>query len=315
MKKVLYVSQKLDINCGIGLIGERYGKALSNSKDIEYIVLYSNNVEEIRSYASCIDAAIYNYHQITTPHLSKLFPGKPEIIIHHDCTQSIIDNYSRSKIVNFDYVIAPNPTLKSNNGVFCINRLLPDISTNEYIEKDIPVIGFQGFVIPHKGLDRIVDIVESEFDSSVINLRVPLSYFNTRDRDGSMTMAVINRCKQSVRKNTEIIFSTEMVSTDEIINIMSQNTLNIYPSHDMSHVHMGLSSSLDYALAAKRPIAVSNASQLRLLHGLTPSICLGESSLKEIISNGYKPYEHLLQLGSADNFISEVNNILNLIGV
>lgn len=313
MRNVLYVSQPLDVNCGIGLIGKLYGDCLDIDIRNNYSVLYSNNVEEILSVAKNADCVIYNYHPQSTPYIRRFQLDIPQIILFHEIGyQYEIDRHAVNNIGGFDYVITTNPKLTARGNVFVINRLLPNVDTNEYIGGDVPVIGFQGFAIHHKGIERIVPLVENEFESSVINLRIPDCYY--ADRDNSFRTRILKTCYSQVKKDTKIVVNTDLVTTDQIIKLISQNTLNIYPSHTSSDI-AGCSSSIDYAIAAKRPIAVTKAPQMRMLHGLIPSVCIEDSSLKEIISYGIEPYKHLIELGSQENIRTEISSVLDKIGV
>ena len=67
----------------------------------------------------------------------------------------------------------------------------------------------------------------------------------------------------------------------------------------------GLASSPDYALAAKRPIAVTKSHQLRNFLSISPSICIEDNSLKDIISFGIEPLKDLYQLYSEENVIKD----------
>lgn len=313
MRNILYVSQPLDVNCGIGFIGKLFGDCLGADIRNNYNVLYSSNVDEILSAAKNVDCVIYNYHPQSTPHIRRFKLDIPQIILFHEIGyQHEIDRHAVNKIGGFDYVITTNPTLTTKGNVFVINRLLPNVVTEEYVGGDIPIIGFQGFAIHHKGIERIVPLVENEFESSIINLRIPNCYY--ADRDNSFRTRILRICEAQVKKNTKIIINTDLVSTDEIIRLISQNTLNIYPSHTSADI-AGCSSSIDYAIAAKRPIAVTKAPQMRMLHNLTPSVCIEDSSLKEIISYGVEPYKHLIELGSQQNIRKEIDSVLDKIGV
>ena len=93
-----------------------------------------------------------------------------------------------------------------------------------------------------------------------------------------------------------------------IINMLAQNTINCY-FYDYQD-GAGLSSSVDYALAARRPIAVTRSHQMRHLWNLTPSILIENSSIQQIIDQGTAPLEPLYKDYSKESVWQDYTNML-----
>jgi hypothetical protein len=270
MNNILFVTQ-LDTNnssCGIFLIGKLLSETLEKSKKYNiktcYLNNYTNLYEQIMIHNPiCI---IFNFHETTTPWLDgfKLkteYSNIKHIIIHHDMHQQKIDFFDARNFNNFENVISPDPTLIGNKNVFPVNRLIPPYNPkSKYIENGIPIIGFQGFGAQHKGISRIAHAVQEEFDEAIIRLHIPNSFYG--DPHGFEAMRRVNEVKSIIKKpNIKIEHSHNLMSTNEVIDFLNQNTINCY-FYDYLH-GAGLASSPDYALATDRPIAVTKSHQLR----------------------------------------------------
>jgi hypothetical protein len=78
--------------------------------------------------------------------------------------------------------------------------------------------------------------------------------------------------------------------------------------------HAALASSIDYALAARRPIAVSRSNYFKDFFTCNPSVVINEPhSLKEIIANGIEPLKHLHESYTKENFIKNWSVAINKI--
>ena len=70
----------------------------------------------------------------------------------------------------------------------------------------------------------------------------------------------------------------------EMLNFLSKNDLNIFLYEHQGN--RGISSATDWAIAVKRPLAVTKNSMFRHLFHCYPSICIEDNSLKTILANG-----------------------------
>ena len=112
---------------------------------------------------------------VLSPDLQRLIRCK-HALVFADSNQETADTFGPEKWYGFHYMIAPDKTLSIKNpkNFFTTTRLIPPYKpTTEYIENDIPTIGFQGQIVPEKGLDHLVTQVQNEFDEAIINLHCP----------------------------------------------------------------------------------------------------------------------------------------------
>lgn len=319
MEKIIFVTQTLGVKsgCGVGLIGKLIGESLIKSKKYNIELLYTDNPNELESLivSSNPSLIIYNYHKITTPwiknpYLRNKYPNIKHVMIHHDIHQRIINSYIPSSNFGFKYVISPDPTLIGNDNFFIVNRLIPPYNPSEYVDNKIPKIGFQGFGPRHKGIHKIAEQVQKEFDEAIIRLHIPFSFYE--DSQGIQARNRVAEVKSIIKKpGIKIESSHDLLPTSDIIKFLSENTINCYFYDYLDGA--GLASSPDYALAARRPIAVTKSHQLRNYQNLTPSICIEDNSLSDIISFGLSPLNGLYNQYSEDNVINDYENVIKKI--
>lgn len=313
--KVLFVTQHLDKICGIGIIGKLFGDALSKSNKHQFETFYCESNSELENKINEFGprVVIYNYHSVATPWVndSKLRDNKTNIdfcLIHHDMHQAAVNEFKPNSGIK--YLISPDNTLNGSDYVFTCNRLIPNYEPAPYIERGVPVIGFQGFGPPHKGIAKIAHQVALEFDQAIIRLHIPPSHYG-EPLVGAK--ARVEEVKSIVAHKKEIIVesSHDFLDTQGIVNFLGQNTINCYFYDYLDGA--GLASSPDYALAAKRPIAVTKSHQLRNFIGLKPSVFIEDNSLRDIISFGTKPLEELYEKYSEESFIKDYESIIDKI--
>ena len=331
-KNVLLITQKTEgANCGIGIIGKLIGKALSHSKKYNFVTVSCSDMATVDGFINDYRpiAIIYNYHDTTTPWMIKRsgflskytpwvksagiiskYPQIKHIMLHHDFHQEKVDRFSPSLYHGFEYIICADPTLVGSDHVFPVNRLIPDCSIKPYVEKDRPVIGFQGFGAVHKGIHKIALKTVEEFDAAIINLHIPPAHWGT-PLEGAIqrvneVKAIVNN---SGKKNIDVVFSHDILSTQDLISTMSQNTVNCYFNDYLDGA--GLASSPDYALSARRPIALTKSHQFRNFLGITPSVFIEDNSLKDIISFGTDHLQGLYGSYSQSNVIEDYEKVID----
>lgn len=314
MKNVLFVSQPKHDSCGVAFAGNIWADTLIKSTDYNFIVLHASSPIQVNRKVKEINpsAIIYNYHKRTMPWVdNKLFRKKqkniPCLKIHYDITQKIIDNFNPKDHGGFKYIITNDPTLNGNDNVFVTTRLIPPYYPLPYIEREIPIIGFQGFGAPFKGILRLAHKVQEEFDEAILRLHIPPGTYGS---DITEAVKRVNEVKVIITKpGIKIEASHEILSSQNLVAMMSQNTINCYFYDFLDGA--GIASSPDYALAAKRPIAVTKSHMLRNLWSLTPSICIEDNSLKDIISFGLEPLKPLYEAYTEERLLQDYKGVLD----
>jgi hypothetical protein len=207
-------------------------------------------------------------------------------------------------------LLADDPSVVGNDNVFITNRLIPPGPTVEYVEPAKPIIGFQGFGPPHKGIAKLAHMVQDEFDEAVLRLHIPFGYYEDliHGFKGSNAYARVQEVKQIITKpGIEVIATHDLLETQEIVNLLAQNTINCYFYDYLDGC--GIASSPDYALAAKRPIAVTRSHQMRNFWDI-PEVLIENSSIKEIIARGTAPLDPLYKAYSKESVWADYSAML-----
>jgi SAM-dependent methyltransferase len=331
-KNILFVSHK-KAQCGVYEFGKSLFEILQRSNHYKFIKAECSSLKELESAIASNKpvAIIYNYHPsvlpwITakkTPHIFKNNTTSiniPQIGIIHEVTQQIADistNYKNKFIVGdyaklsnslFDFYIAPDPTLLLQNPfVYKTGRLVSDYQNNFPLPQKT-TIGSFGFGTPKKGFEKIVDLVQKEFDDAIIRFNIPFAEFG--DKDGFNAKAIAEKCKSKISKSgIELIITHDFQDKKAMLDFLAQNTVNVFLYEDTGG--RGLSSTIDNALAVKRPIAVSDSVMFRHLFDVKPSICVSNNSLKNIIENGFTPLQKHLEDYSEANILWEYERIVS----
>jgi hypothetical protein len=88
--------------------------------------------------------------------------------------------------------------------------------------------------------------------------------------------------------------------------------MNVY-LRDTSRPWHGVSAAMCAALVVKRPIATNRNPSFRHLWDCTPSVCVEDRSLKEILATGTKPLEPIYEANSTEKFVARIEEILGYV--
>jgi SAM-dependent methyltransferase len=291
----------------------QYGRALLNA--LERSARYRFEAASIGSLAD-LDAAaaagdyaaiLVNYHPQTLPFLDPAMPRRyrpPCLAVMHEMTQAEAGRMPRGL---FQYYAMGDPTLKESGSVFPTGRILRPFE-NRAPAPARTTIGSFGFAVGSKGFERLIDAVQEEFDEAAIRIHVPPN--GIIDADGALARAYLERCKRRLWKpGVTLEASHRFLEDAELMAFLAANTLNAFLYDYIAKA--GISSVADLALAARRPVAVTRSVMFRHLHGLEPPITIEDTSLREIIANGTRPFERLLREWTPENACRRYEEILD----
>jgi SAM-dependent methyltransferase len=333
-KSILFISHK-KAQCGVYEFGKNIADVLLYSKKYNFIWAECSSLDELRAVVNQNNpsAIIYNFHPSVMPWLvtrvgPRLFRNNiadiriPQIGIIHEVNQQVANTATtyRNKLffknkfslINslFDFYIAPDPTLLlMNPSVYKTGRLIPSYQNN-YPSPLTPTIGSYGFGTPNKGFEKIVQLVQQEFDEAVIRFNIPAAEFG--DKNGVNAQNISKKCKASITKpGIELIVTHDYLNNKAMLDFLAQNTINVFMYENVSN--RGLSSALDNAMAVQRPVAVSNALMFRHVFDVEPSILVTKNNLKTIIQNGIAPLNKHYNDWNAENLLWDYERILDSI--
>ena len=302
--KVLILNHSHD-RCGVYQFGKRVYELVENSKNVSYIY---KEVEDLAAYQELVsqinpDYIIYNWHVLTMGWLSEGVIVNDKLHKHcfiwHDDTMR--QNYDKYLMFGTDDI--KHNRIQKGKGVVLPRPLLE--YKGKYPKNKILTIGSFGFGYLGKGAQNLVKIVNSskDFDKAVLNLHLPVSYYG--DRLGIQANEVISLCK-SYNNDTRIKLniSQEFMSNDEVLKFLAKNDINIF----LYIINCdGLSSTIDYALSVRRPIAISNSTMFR--HVAEDDILIDKNTITDIVSRGVKPLEKFYTKWSVENFRKEFDMV------
>jgi hypothetical protein len=276
MKKILVINCKGE-KCGVYQYGYRFYQAI---KDLtEYSVVYnecSNEGEILQSVRiEKPELVVYNYYFGRTPYITKevlhQMVGTLHICLAHELSDDEIHRIDGSF---FHFYLFGHPFLKHKSPhLFKIGRLIPPYN-NIKTKPTLPTIGSFGFGSRIKGYGPLIDLVQKEFDEAVINLHIPANeYFDPQGKDAKTLARQLE--EKITKKGIKLNVTHEFLSEVQLLDFLAENTINVfmYDPREFSSAN-GLSSAIDFAIAARRPLAVTKCGLFRHLFHLEPSIVL-----------------------------------------
>jgi len=306
MENVIFLNHK-ERQCGVYQYGCRSGKILQKSKVYNFIYI---EVECEIEFINAINihnpiGIIYNYHPATMPWLSTHnIKNRYTNIVHYML-------YHEGDVNNsLNYVLFVDSTHKDTHNSFSIPR--PLFANNlSFPENKIPIISSFGFGFEHKGFEKIIKLVNEQFDEAIIKLHMPFAFY--ADRDGHRSKSIANRCYQEMKKEKiQLNITDNFLSDEEMLNFLAASTINIFLYDNLTDGFVrGLSSVIDYALSVKVPLAISKSNMFRHISNNSPSICVEDRSISEIIKDSNTIIQPYRDLWSNANFIAKYEYLIN----
>lgn len=245
------------------------------------------------------DVVVFNWHLATlqwiSPQLAKQYKKmvrRMGIIPHNK-------NYWNEDV--FDFVIYDDSNFTPNGKWFKLDRVILPFDKKYDVADNI--IGFFGFLFPHKNLNGLADKVAEEFpEGAVLRLHIP-----PHEHSGTCLKESLDHIKKY--KNITVDLSENMVDFPELIDWLAHNTINVFPYHQTVETS-GQSTTTDFALSAKRPISVSRTTIFSHLH--KNEIIFEENTLPSIIARGLEPLEEYYTKWSVEKYIDQFKTAINL---
>jgi hypothetical protein len=305
---VLFVSQK-EKKCGVYQYGKNITNSLRKSRKYRFIFCECGSRKDLDNAISLFNpkAIIYNYYPAILPwltrHVTRSYPIM-QLAIIHEFDQSDADATTNKM---FDYSLYQDPYLIERNPYAIRTKQLVYPYVNKTPVPDIPTIGSFGFGFADKGFERLVATVQQEFDTAIINIHMASN--DIVDKSGNRAKKTAQNCRDMVYKPGIILNIThEFLTEPELLDFLAGNTINCFFT-DVNHT-LGISGAIHHALAVHRPIAITKCPMYKDIWNAKPSICIEDSSLKEIITNGTIPLEPFYKEWSEQAFIADYERIL-----
>jgi hypothetical protein len=312
---ILFLNHKIQ-SCGVYQYGLRLFNILKNSYLHRYLYKEIDNYNEYNDiiYKIKPEIIIYNYHVATMDWLNNnnIFKNTKNIGVPHESNGDM-----------FDIILSIDPNETETNKIFNIPRpIYENVDkicdkyqiTNEKIKDfinyneglDVPIFGSFGFGFTNKGFDKIIQIVNNNYDYAIIKMVITFAHFDP-NRDTNIKH-ILQVCNTIIRKpNIKLMISTDFFTNEEVLLFLASNTCNIF-LYDMMNCR-GVSSVIDYAVSVNKPVVISDSYMFR--HIYSDDICVYKTNIREAIENSKKMLPNLLKKYSNKNLINKINNIIN----
>lgn len=309
--KIAFITNP-SVQCGVSQYGLSIIAALqdfSRNTVISYPLAGKQDFEAAREDIAAADLAVYNYHPNTLGFLSKAdirSTGKPAVGLLHEF--DYVTAYTELADL-FRYRIVSDPSLASRlPGLWSVPRIVPQIPVAAPAN-DIFTIGTFGFATQGKNYDEIIRFAARHFQKARIRLHIPNSFYC--DKDGKYARQMVDDCRKLADDRIEIEFSGEYLSEEALVRFLAANDLNMFLYDDQPG--RGISSVLDFAVAAERPLALSQSTMFRHVRAVAPELFLDISPLERILAEGTASCQRLKALWTPKNAANALDGIFEAV--
>lgn len=307
---ILFLNHSV-LHCGVYQYGKRIYDIIKQDPDINYIYKEINNLHEYKTVlknSPPIIAIIYNYHICTMPWLQKSTIQKKvkNIGIPHESNHTMFDIVCDIDPTSSSPYRLPRPLFESIDTN--IDDLSPTIQSfiRAYTDGDIPIFGSFGFGFGNKGFDKMVRLINEQYDRAIIKIIMPIATFHP---DKNISYSTAASCRSiPIKPDITLMITHEFFSEKSLLAFLHSNTMNIF-LYDTMHGR-GISSTIDYALSVKKPIGISDSYMFR--HIYSDNICLYKRTISECMTAPPNHLHSFVKEYSHDNMIKTFRNIVNI---
>ena len=313
--KILFLNHKIEA-CGVYQYGLRISNILKKSDKNNYIYVEIDNHSSYLKYISIHnpDIIIYNYHSSTMSWLNSnnIQRNVKNICIPHE-----------SSCLLFDYIFTINPDEIETNNIYNIPRPIYENIKNIFISykikddtidqfinynegPDVPIFGSFGFGFQNKGFDKIIDIINQNYEKAIIKLVITLAHFDPHNDTNYKVISDLCKSK-NINPNIKLLICNKFFTNEEILLFLNANNANIFLYDQM--IGRGISSVIDYAISVNKPVVISDSYMFR--HIYSHEICVYKTNIKDAINNSIKILPELLNMFSNKNLIDKIDKIIN----
>ncbi len=313
MTRVLFVNHRTKA-CGVGQMGSRYYRNLAESEKYECFYIDVDRRDEYEDWANRLlpAAVVFNFYSgATMPWLSN------DLVAQHraDYKQLCIYHELPLEGKGFDLILQQDPTSTDSFAHWSLPRSIPVFDRPVYPHSDMPRFGSFGFGLGGKGFAELVRMVNLEYDEAIIHLHIPFAAFGDEYGVAAHAHAEDAR-RENVKPGITLTIDHDFWEEEMLLDWLAGNDCNAFLYHP--HYGRGISGTLDYALAVRRPLAITHSYQFQHVWGIDESFCVDgdhPKSLHQIIGMGTGHLEKFHDLWSREAFVASFEAALESIGV
>lgn len=306
--RILMVSRKAEA-CGIAQYGKRVADILSGHYKNLYHLRTNDPSEFHRVYFTWQPThIIYNYYSPILPWITDdLIADKRKKTKHILLYHEVDVNFTPDFIIDVDSTQPDKPEM----GYYASPR--PTFEDYNFAQKepnDIPTIGTFGYGFTDKNFKGLTEVVCDHFERA--RIRMHIGYAEFGDSEGKQAQERLDECRNLIAmKNTGIILehSHHFMDDIQLLNWLHGNDLNFF--YYDQNIGRGLSSVIDYALSARKPIAISRSSQFKHILPYAEQFVVPGNNLRDIIKRGIEPLREIYNQHSNKKLIEVYSKIIN----
>jgi hypothetical protein len=268
--RILVVNHAHTVVCGIHDIGVRIHHRLTlvtepisdRSQGPQCGYAECASMEDYQAACSKVDptAVIVNYRSDLMPWFRPDDATTTIAVLHNYTHATVVAQVGTLRSMGFDRVLAMDPSLDpaAADGLIVTTRPLP-WTPQETMRSAPPRIGSFGFAFPHKGFDRVAEQVQT-LPAATYVLHAPEAYFNGAQGAPLYGPAIFDACAAwLIPRRHQLHMTSDHRPADDVVELLASCDVNCL-LYAPGQPDAGVSSALDYLVAAGRPILVSEAS-------------------------------------------------------
>lgn len=263
---ILVVNHAHSEVCGVHNLGWRLHEHLGGA------YAECDSAASVRAAAEQVDvtAVVVNYRADLMPWLE---PDATMVAVAHNYGPETVDQATAGLLARgFGRALFCDPTVPPGPGrlvasrplppsepplggrtVDCRSRRAPRLRPDDEVR-----IGSFGFAFPHKGFVDVAEQIHAHCPTATYRLHMPEAWFNGVEGRPMYAPAIVEEC----RRWCLVDHDDRWLDDDEAVEQLATNHVNCL-LYQPGQPDAGLSSALDYLIAARRPILVSEADMFR----------------------------------------------------
>lgn len=275
----LFVNHQTE-KCGVYQMGARIGRTLADAGLVDYLETWDLGTALL--HAGAYDVVIYNWHPSTlpwAPEVVKRYPSAKHVGLIHEIAPDA--PHVGAEIFPYRMICDPSfpadgrttfrsvrhvprfaeggpdaPRWAETRRCHCGMSLRPRQRTCICCP---PTIGSFGFAVGGKMFATIAHAVGDAFPSATVRLRIPHAHYG--DARGDMAMRHATSARAVFIGGVRVEVQHEFLPETALVRWLGDNDLNVFFYEPNGG--RGISSVIDYAIAAQRPIAINDSQMFR----------------------------------------------------
>lgn len=305
MKRTVLLVNHREQACGVQQYGQKVFKPLLNSINYNVFYIDIDNAFELYYWVEQLqpNIMVYNYYNSATmpwltPDVIATFKqrGIKQTVMYHE------NDINGLYAMGFELVISQDPD--AENG---IARPIPEFTPVKHRKNVNPTIGSFGFGLGGKGFERLVKTVSEQFDMAHIRLNIPFAKFGDEHGDGAK--AYLRACENAAGNHISLEITHILMPQNDLLTWLSEHDINAF-FYDENYGR-GISGTIDYALAVRKPIAITKSWQFKNIWMRDDTFLIENNTLPDLIARGTKHLDKFHTEWNTQTLIESFERIFN----